>query len=209
MLKVLHGGKNAPLITGANFLHSRKIKNFDIVIGANVNYDHGYIGPPVVDTNFITDTISNFSESQMSSKRARMNFNLRYRSKKLKGLNYGINGNVMFSQSNMAFAWLGDSTNLYRGYPGAVFLRDQFIFNIDPYVNFFTKASGKHSLRSRVLYSDSKMTAGQSSKAQTYYADYMFKKRYKNLNNLDFYWWINRDVHKFVCCALRRRRKSK
>jgi len=178
--------KGTPLISGANFLHSRKINNFDMVIGGNVNYDHGYMGPPVVDTNFITDTISNFNESQMASKRARMNFNLRHRSKKYKGLNYGVNGNIMYSKSNMVFAWLNDTSGLYQGYPGAVFLRDQFIFNVDPYVNFFTKASGRHSLRSRVLYSDSKMTAGQSSRAQTYYGDYMFRKRYENLNNLDF-----------------------
>ena len=72
-----------PLISGANFLHSRRIKNWDVVLGANLNYDHGYIGPPVVDslvnaTN--PDTISNFTERQMSTQRARFNFNIRRRS---------------------------------------------------------------------------------------------------------------------------------
>lgn len=177
---------NFPLITGATFLHSRRIGNLDLVLGANVNYDHGYIGAPVTDSLVKADTISNFTEEQMRSQRARFNFNLRYRSKKLKGLNYGINGNAMYSQSNMSFAWLNDSSGLFQSYPGAVFLRDQFIFNVDPFVNLITATEGSHSLRGRVLYSDNEMTANQSNQAQTYYADYMFKKSYVNLKNIDF-----------------------
>ncbi len=38
---------DVPLIAGVNFLHSRMIDNIDVVVGGNVNYDHGYIGPPV------------------------------------------------------------------------------------------------------------------------------------------------------------------
>ena len=178
-----------PLIAGANFLHSRRFGNLDIVVGANVNYDHGYIGPPVVDSIvglMNPDTVSNFSNSQMSLKRARVNFNLRYRSKKFKGLNYGLNGNFMIAQSNLAFAWLNDSSGLYRAYPGAVFLQDQFLFNIDPYINFFTATEGKHSLRMRILHADNKLTANQSNEATTYYADYMFQKTIARLKGVDF-----------------------
>lgn len=179
-----------PLISGVNFLHSRMVRNLDVVIGGNFNYDHGYIGPPVEDSivaaSINADTVSNFNEQQMASKRARVNFNLRYRSKKYKGLTYGINGNVMLSESNLAFAWLGDSTDLFRAYPGAVFLQNQFIFNVDPYVNVFTQANGKHALRGRLLYSNNQMTANQSNEAATYYGDYMFQKRYQNLGDFDF-----------------------
>ncbi len=181
---------NFPLISGVNFLHSRMINNLDVVVGGNFNYDHGYIGPPVEDSIVASsqnaDTVSNFNEQQMSSKRARINFNLRYRSKKYKGLSYGLNGNIMISHTNLAFAWLGDSTDLYRAYPGAVFLQEQFIFNLDPYLNFFTQANGKHTLRARLLHSNNQMTANQSNEATTYYSDYMFRKRYKNLDHLDF-----------------------
>ena len=59
---------NPSLISGANFLHSRKIGNWDLVIGGNVNYDQGYIGPPIQD-EFIEqsypDTISNFTNAHM------------------------------------------------------------------------------------------------------------------------------------------------
>lgn len=184
----VEGGKwwtGTPLISGANFLHTRRLKQWDIVVGGNVNYDHGYLGPPVTDPGII-DTVSNFSEQQMSAQRVRANFNLRRRSKKFKGLNYGINGNIMFAQSNLTFAWLNDTSGLFQGYPGAVFLQDQFIFNVDPYLNFFTKASGKHSFRTRLLYTSNEMTANQSNQSEVYYGDYMFKKRYANLNDLDF-----------------------
>ena len=177
---------NFPLITGANILHSRQIGNLDVVVGGNLNYDHGYIGPPVTDSLVFEDTISNFTEQQMSLKRARLNFNLRYRSKRFSGLNYGVNGNFMVSQSNLAFAWLNDTSGLFQGYPGAVFLQDQFIFNVDPYLNFFTQTDGKHSFRTRILHADNEMTAGQSNKATTLYGDYMFRKSYKELKDLDF-----------------------
>lgn len=181
--------KQAPLIAGANVLHSRIAGNWDIVVGANVNYDHGYMGPPVPDslvTLFYPDTISNFNERQMTSKRARVNFNLRHRSKKLRGLNYGINGNFMVSESPLVFAWLNDSSGLYQGYPGAVFLQNQFIFNVDPFINFITATEGKHHLRTRILHADNDMTANQSNRATTLYADYMFQKTIASLRGVDF-----------------------
>ena len=178
-----------PGIHGMNFLHSQMFGNLDVVVGGNVNFDHGYIGPPITDSIVATvfpDTITNFTESEMISKRGRLNFNLRYRSKKIKGLNYGINGNFMLMHTVMPLAWLNDSSGLFRAYPGAVFMQDQFIFNIDPYFNFFTQTDGRHSLRTRVLHVDNEMSANQSNRASTYYGDYMFQKSYPDLKNLDF-----------------------
>lgn len=174
-----------PLITGANVLHSRQIKNLDLVIGANVNYDNGFYGPPR-PSEFVKDSITNFSPAQMASKRARINFNIRYRSKKIRGLSYGVNGNGMFSESNLIYAWNDDSTGLYSAYPGGVALRTQKIFHIDPYITMITQAQGKHSFRTRLLYSDNEMSLNQSNSAVTYYGDYMFQKKYENLKDLEF-----------------------
>ena len=107
-------------------------------------------------------------------------------SKKFNGLNYGVNGNVMYSESNLAFAWLNDTSGIFRGYPGAVFLRNQIIFNVDPFVNFFTQTNGKHHFRTRILHSDNEMTANQSNRSSTFYGDYMFQKTYENLKGIDF-----------------------
>ena len=178
-----------PGINGLNFLHSKMYGNLDLVVGGNLNMDHGYIGPPITDSIVATvfpDTLSNFTEKELISKRARLNFNLRYRSQKIKGLNYGLNGNFMAMHTNMPLAWLNDSSGLYRAYPGAIFMQDQVIFNVDPFVNFFTQANGKHYLRTRILHVDNKMSANQSNRASTYYGDYMFQKSYPNLKNLDF-----------------------
>jgi iron complex outermembrane receptor protein len=178
-----------PGINGLNFLHSKIYGNLDLVVGGNLNMDHGYIGPPITDSIVATvfpDTLSNFTEKELISKRARLNFNLRYRSQKVKGLNCGVNGNFMALHTNMPLAWLNDSSGLYRAYPGAIFMQDQIIFNVDPFVNFFTQANGKHYLRTRILHVDNKMSANQSNRASTYYGDYMFQKSYPNLKNLDF-----------------------
>jgi iron complex outermembrane receptor protein len=178
-----------PGIYGVNFLHSKQHKNLDIVIGGNYNYDHGYIGPPKTDSLVATifpDTISNFKERQLVAQRIRLNFNLRYRSKTFEGLTYGINGNVMLSHSAMALAWLNDSIGLFRAYPGAVFLQDQFIFNLDPFINYYSSQKGKHSLRTRILHTDNEMTANQSNRATSYYADYVFQKKINKLKQLEF-----------------------
>ncbi len=179
-----------PGINGLNFLHSKMYGNLDLVVGGNLNMDHGYIGPPITDsivaTVFPDASRCLFTEKELISKRARLNFNLRYRSQKVKGLNYGLNGNFMAMHTNMPLAWLNDSSGLYRAYPGAIFMQDQIIFNVDPFVNFFTQANGKHYLRTRILHVDNKMSANQSNRASTYYGDYMFQKSYPNLKNLDF-----------------------
>ena len=174
-----------PLIAGANFIHAKAYNNWDIVVGGNVNYDHGYIGAPKPG-QYVIDTISNFTDRQMAMKRARVNFNIRHRSSKITGLSYGLNGNVMLAQGNMSFAWLDDTSGLYRAYPGAVFLQDQTIFNLDPFVQLITSTHGNHNLRTRILHSDNQMTANQDNQATTSYADYMFKRTYKQLNGLDF-----------------------
>lgn len=181
--------ENYPGIHGMNFLHSQQFGNLDVVVGGNLNMDHGYIGPPITDSIVATifpDTITNFSERDLVAKRARLNFNIRYRSKKIRGLNYGINGNFMKMHSSMPLAWLNDSSGLFRAYPGAIFLQDQFIFNLDPFFQLFTATEGKHFLRTRILHADNQMTANQSNRATTFYGDYMFQKSYPELKNLDF-----------------------
>ena len=82
------------------------------MIGGNLNWDHGYIGGPIKGP-FVIDTISEeYTDRQMQSKRARLNFNLRHRSKRFKGLQYGVNGNFMMQSTNMVFAWLDDTSGI-------------------------------------------------------------------------------------------------
>ncbi len=174
-------------IHGANFLHSRIIKkNTDLVIGGNLNWEHGYIGPPIKGPEVIDTVSEEFTDEQMQSKKMRLNFNLRHRSAKVKGLQYGINGNFMLNNTNLTLAWLDDSSGLYRGYPGAVLLQNQSIFNVDPYISFTSHLGVKHSLKTRFLYTNNEMSGNQSNRGQVYYADYQFKKAFNFLKEKSF-----------------------
>ncbi len=174
-----------PYIHGANFLHSRKIKNFDFVLGGMMNFDHGYIGAPIADP-LVVDTATNFSDNKMSSEKVRMNFSVRYHPPKVERLVFGLSGNAMISNTNMVLAWLNDTAGIYRAYTGGVILQDQTIVNIDPYLSFFSKKGGKHMLKSRLLYTNNEMTNNQSNQAKVYYGDYQFKRAYKKLQDLEF-----------------------
>ncbi|MEZ5197975.1 MAG: TonB-dependent receptor [Bacteroidales bacterium] len=172
-----------PYISGADYFHSRMIKNTDLTIGANVLIDHGYIGAPRTE---FEDTLTHFTDKQMAKKRYRLNFNLRQRSEKVKGLNYGLNGNIMYNQSNLVLAWLDLDEGFYRAYPGAVLLQDQFTFYVDPFVNFYSKIGITHAFKARVLYSETDQSNNQNIRSTVYYGDYNFGRKYDFLKGLAF-----------------------
>jgi iron complex outermembrane receptor protein len=173
-----------PYITGFSFLHSKKYGNIDLVLGGNVDLDHGYEGAPVPGP-LVVDTISDFSDREMRRQKYRFNFSLKRHSKKHQELNYGLNGNFMLNKAPMILAWLDDSTGFYRAYPGAVYLQDQFIFYLDPFINLYASSGTKHSIRARVLHNASDMTNNQSVYSTLIYGDYMFKRSYSFIKDFE------------------------
>ena len=173
-----------PYITGANFLHSRMYGNLDLVLGGDINFDHGYLGP-AKPLKWFKDTVTDFTKSQMATQRARFNFNLRYRTKKFKGLNYGLSGNFMYNNSSMVFAWFDDTTGFYRLYPGAALLQNQFVFYVDPYLNYYSSIGIRHSLKARIMCNNNHMSNDQSNRFHLIYGDYQFRKNYININDLE------------------------
>jgi len=181
--------ESIPGFTNLNFMHARIIKkNLDFVIGGNFNMDQGYIGPPPAQqpvpafAQSVIGDIPTFSNKDMQEVRGRLNFNLRYRSKKFPGLSYGINGNGMLNKTNMVLAWSDDSLGLYRGYPGAVFLENQKIFNLDPFIKFNNGNGISHSLVTRVFHTDNFITNNQSNTGTLYYGEYQLQRIFKNLD---------------------------
>jgi iron complex outermembrane receptor protein len=166
-----------PYITGFNFLHSKRYGSVDLVIGGNADWDHGYQGAPVPGP-LVNDTISDFTDKQMRSQKYRFNFGLKKHSRKYQGMNYGINGNFMLYKAPMTLAWLDDTAGFYRAYPGAVYLQNQFIFYLDPFLNIYTSEGVKHSIKARILHNSSEMTNNQSVYSTLIYADYQFKRTY-------------------------------
>lgn len=171
-------------IEGLTFLHTRKVGGTDIVLGGLVNLDHGYIGAPQPGP-FVTDTITNFNDAAMRSEKVRFNFGIKHRDKKTEGLYYGINGNAMLNNTPMVLAWLNDTSGFYRAYPGGVILQEQTIFNLDPFIGYYTANGSQHDLRTRVLYTNNNMTANQSNQTTTWYGDYQFKHSYDWLTGFD------------------------
>jgi outer membrane receptor protein involved in Fe transport len=181
-----------PGFSNLNLFHSRIInKNLDFVVGANFNIDQGYIGPPppapymepaIKKALLLEDSIPTFTNNDMIKKRARVNFNLRYRAKRIEGLNFGVNANFMLNKTNMVFAWLDDSLGLYRGYPGAVFLEDQTLFNVDPFIKYTTKNGLRHSIQTRIFHSDNVISNNQSNKGTMYFAEYQLQRNFKSID---------------------------
>jgi len=174
-----------PYFTGADYFHTRIIGNTDVTIGANVLLDHGYIGAPRIDPP-IEDTLTNFTDQQMAKQRYRLNFNIRQRSDRVKGLNYGVNGNIMYNKTNLVLSWLDLNEGFYRAYPGAVLLQDQFTFYVDPFVNFYSNIGITHSFKARILYNNTDQSNDQNIRSTVYYGDYNFGRKYDFLKGLAF-----------------------
>ncbi|HNQ83333.1 MAG TPA: TonB-dependent receptor [Bacteroidales bacterium] len=193
---------DVPYLTGANFLHTRKVDNLDVVLGGNAFFDHSYIGAPRTVPP-VYDTTENFADNKMATQKVRFNFNLRKRSESYQGLNYGINGNFMYQHAPMVLAWLDDTAGFFRGYPGATILQDQFIGNLDPFINFYSKVGFRHSFKARALYTNNHQSNGQHLESTFIFADYNFRREYDFLQGLEFigglsgqYTLSNSDIYK-------------
>ena len=177
----------ANYIGGASFLHTTQLGegHTDLVIGAVVMADRNYIGAPQPGP-YVEDPGPPLTDDDMINRKARLNFNIRRRSKKVDGLNFGLNGNIMYKKTSTALAWLDDTTNFYRAYPGAVLSAKRLTFYLDPYLNLYTNRGNKHYFASRILYNNADAIADQSNSVLMVYNTYQFSKRFQNLGNLDF-----------------------
>jgi iron complex outermembrane receptor protein len=196
--------------SGMNFLHSRKIEQWDVVIGGNFYYDYGYIGPqkPIsqispeliaehptvlselgyVDRQDPTDTISDIDNKDVREVRGRFNFNIRHRHKKVSGLNYGLNGNFMRSSKNFSLVWQSteyDRSGLYRSYPGTMTLTEITTFYLDPFVNYVTQRGVQHTFRSRILFNNSDNSNNQSVSSTVFYGEYQIQRTFSKMKDLN------------------------
>jgi len=185
--------------SGANFLHSEKFGQLDVVLSGMAIYDHGFIGPPT--EHFVPGVIlpngkpypypglsddTTITEKQVGERTGRFNFNLRYRPKKFTGLNFGLNGNFMQSQNNFSLVWDNDSTGLYRAFPHTMTLQNQTIMYLDPFINYYTKGGIKHSIRARYFYTKNDLTNSQSNESNVIYSEYQFSKMLSVIEGLNF-----------------------
>jgi iron complex outermembrane receptor protein len=171
---------NNPVEFGLSFLHSRIIKkNFDLVVGGEVYNDQSYIGP--------AERVSYTRNHNTSSKgkydqRYRLNFASRYRFEKVKGLSVSLNGNFMYSNNAQSYVWFDADTNIFRSYENSLYKFKEFIFYVDPCVKYFTTKGGAHTLRNRVLYSDSKESTGAvDAQSMMVFDEYQYNKTFNKI----------------------------
>jgi len=145
---------------GVNVSHAQKFNNLDLVLGGHVYNDDGY----------------RYLETEQ---RARFNVNLRYNFQgKLRGLALGVNTNMMQTRGGLFFLWQNaDSVYVPQGLD--IQRYDNKRFNIDPYLNYFFKKGGKLSLRTRYFLTDNKNNKGQGARAELYYSELQYQKRFR------------------------------
>ncbi|MEI6124281.1 MAG: TonB-dependent receptor [Bacteroidota bacterium] len=160
------GIKN-PGFGGVSFCHSRKIGQFDLVLGGNFYLDQGFRLP-------------NYEN------RERVNVNMRYRVKKIEGLSFGLNGNYMHADKVDFFLWQNADSGAYRQRVDAISTNKGYRTNIDPYFLYFNKKGSKYSLKMRYyrqtnVFSDD---PGKNNNANLYYGDYQYQHNFKKKHNL-------------------------
>ncbi|MCB0794051.1 MAG: TonB-dependent receptor [Flavobacteriales bacterium] len=169
-------GRN-PLMGGANLFHSQQLGTLDVVLGANYVWDEGFLGPePIGDDSLNTDD-TRYSDPAGYDRRLRVNGGLRWRSKKVKGLNIGVNGNYSRSENTSVFIWEDNEDGLYRPENGTVTYTNGVQYYVDPYINYSSAQNTRHSLRGRYYRQSFDNSGNQSNRSNFAYGEYQIQQR--------------------------------
>lgn len=153
-------GNTQPFYSGIRFTHSRSEGNLDIVAGANVFSDEGY-------------------REGEHEQYARFNINTRYRSRKVEGLSFGINSNLMYKHGGNFLLWLDGDSGVYRASPAFDQRYNNTRFNLDPHLTYHGKNNIRHTFKGRmfmVTYDNDSL----HNYDNTYFGSYQFLKRWDN-----------------------------
>ena len=185
--------ERTPLISGANFLHSKQFGNLDVVIGASVLVDESYKGPYIDTTRAYTPFDPQRADA---NSRARANLNLRYRSKKVPGLSYGVNTNWLIGSSVSTLLWENTGNGLYAPYNGSATKTNQLVGNLDPFITYVTPNGQTHSVKTRWHNLDNDNDtrsaenpeggANQDNYSDFYYSEYQYQRNLDSLGIKNF-----------------------
>lgn len=157
------------------------------VSGTSSNAGFSNVGTAVLTNGFADDTLGEFAGDTIFrnitggtpnyERRARMNFNLRYRPKKIDGLNFGVNFNGLYRKTAGTLLVLNTDSGLYHNYPGTQSKTSKMNYNIDPFLNYYDEKGNSHKIRARYLYVNNENNNEQSNQSDFYYGEYQFHKR--------------------------------
>lgn len=136
---------DTPFYGGVDISHTRRIKNFDLSVGANTLIDDGYR-----ENNY--------------NRRVHLGANLTYNDPKKPGLNYGANFNYLYNDYTGFFMWRSPE-EYYVQSPMANMGRRENTFFIDPFLNYTNSEKGTtHRFRGRFFYRASKIISHSTDK---------------------------------------------
>ena len=153
---------NQPVFSGVSAFHSRKAGNLDVVFGCHGFHDDGY------------------RENEWE-KRGRMNLNLQYRDKKVKGLSYGVNTNAMLLEKIDFFLWQDADSGAYRQNTSAIARLKGYRINVDPFLSYFNNKGSRHTLKTRYfrVVNEFEDTPDKNNEASLYYGEYKYHKNFR------------------------------
>ncbi len=159
-------GDNRRAFKGIEFLQAMKLKNLDLSFGGNIFSDDGY--------RFLETT-----------ERKRFNINSTYKSKKIEGLSFGLNGNFLFQTTGSAIVWDGFD-RAYLPLNNEITNTNGDTYNIDPFMTYLI-GNNRHSLKTRYLkVVNDNSTKGeddaQDNESETFYSDYQWQKNLEKYN---------------------------
>lgn len=168
---------NNPIFTGASFNHAQQFGPLDLVIGGMAFSDYGFVGPE----RLTPDSLANSDPSRVGpggyENRIRFNLGTRWRNKKIKGLSYGLNGNVMKSRSSTVLVWDDTDKGLYRSEPGTLTRTMGTQYYLDPYINYRGPNGMRHILRARYYYQQFDNDNEQANGSRMLYSEYQAQKK--------------------------------
>lgn len=120
-----------PMSWGATFKHQRKVDDFQYLVGGNIFGLFSYL-------------------ENNDEHRGKVFFKTRYISPKVKGLNFGVNGNVMYQDWGRFILSHGMGDAGYRNFEGS---RDRFLrSSIDPHLSYQDNSGNRYRLKMRYLH---------------------------------------------------------
>jgi iron complex outermembrane receptor protein len=152
-----------PFNSGAFFSHRQQFGNFDLVMSGNVHMVKSHL-------------------QQTDEFRGRSYIKTRYRSKKIKGLSYGVNSMFLAEKSGRFFLWANADSGALKPYDGSVGQDFWSIYTIDPHITYVSpNKKTTHSLKMRkyniVRYVDKNLNRNLfDAEADNYALDYTWQR---------------------------------
>lgn len=182
-----------PLLkTGVQFLHSRKIGQFDLVFGGNFLADDGHLGPIINRDslgNALDTASSRFNPFDVNrygaETRGRLNLNTRYRSKSIPGLQFGINSNWLIGESLATLVWENADSGLYQAYEGSATRVKQVIGTVDPFIEYYTPQGSSHTFRGRWQNLDNDNDNNQGNFSDVFFGQYTYQQNFDRFDIAD------------------------